>query len=601
MINEDLNKALENQDLFSQNENASENNPDASKESLNDITNKLKEEYSELQEEEKAKEDVTEDETFQDVDQFGLKAKEAKIEEKEPSEKNIQFVEAEEVTDGVKKDEKGNITKIDFTKLDVDQVISAEVKVLTFNPNLIPEKLKSIEEILAKEEITEKKDKDAVYSVRMDLRTARLDLKKETEFSISKWNKIARGVKETSEKIQSSLSEEEARLKTKEDQFEAYKEAENKRKEEERQIALKKRVDELTEAGLYFDDESSMYVCGLVAIDMVTIEKNSEKKHKELLSKIEEQFIAEEEKRKAVEQAKKDAEEAQAEADRKAKEAEEKAQKEAEEAKKANLQMRSMLMTANQLIQVEEQFQYNGKDIISVEEVSSASNEEFMKFVGEWMTKKIELDKEEEERKVLEAEERLFYSRLQRMKDIGFKLEDNSLFYENNYSKVLGDFKEIKSDEDFESFYQERKNLVHRAKKQEEAVLSNRNYLLSLGFKEQEDQLIFEKDNVKRCILFEASEIENNFDLFTKEQKMTFITDVEKIKVEHDEEEERKSIEANKKALKAKKEFESDIKELTNYVEQLKSIQLPEFKTEELNTLINNFFLEVENIITLNN
>lgn len=164
---------------------------------------------------------------------------------------------------------------------------------------------------------------EAVKSAYQELVKMRTSTDKKRAELGKPYSSIKAGIdKHAKENIIGALAAEEARLKAEKDKFEKWEKEEKERKEREAAELLKKRIDELKQAGLVFDGE--LYTIGEISVDVVTVQKMSETDYSFLLAKVEDaaEKIAALKEQERLEKEKKDREarELQEENERKARE-----------------------------------------------------------------------------------------------------------------------------------------------------------------------------------------------------------------------------------------------------------------------------------------
>ena len=96
--------------------------------------------------------------------------------------------------------------------------------------------------------------------------------------------KIGKHIDEEAKRLTNLILEVENSLKSEYEKIKQWEKEEEERKEAERQEKIKKRVGELTGAGLVFNGE--FYVINEISMDIITIEKMSEADYDFLLAKV---------------------------------------------------------------------------------------------------------------------------------------------------------------------------------------------------------------------------------------------------------------------------------------------------------------------------
>lgn len=227
------------------------------------------------------------------------------------------------------------------------------------------------------------KDKDdqtgitKVTEAYRDIVKVRTTLEKKRKEVKEPYVKIGKDIDEEAKRLTNLILEVENPLKSEYEKIKQWEKEEEERKEAERQEKIKKRVGELTGAGLVFNGE--FYVINEISMDIVTIEKMSEADYYFLLVKVK------------IEKKKNDEAEAKAKADKEAeekKQAELKAENEriAKENRDEKLEMRTEKLEDLGFIKDDEKerFIYSGDGgffELSFDEVAEMSLDDFKAYI----------------------------------------------------------------------------------------------------------------------------------------------------------------------------------------------------------------------------
>ena len=271
--------------------------------------------------------------------------------------------------------------------------------------------------------VKDKDDQNGITKVTeayRDVVKVRTTLEKKRKEVKEPYVKIGKDIDEEAKRLTNLILEVENPLKSEYEKIKQWEKEEEERKEAERQEKIKKRVGELTGAGLVFNGE--FYVINEISMDIVTIEKMSEADYDFLLAKVK------------IEKKKNDEAEAKAKADKEAeakKQAELKAENEriAKENRDEKLEMRTEKLEALGFTKDDEKerFVYSGDGGFfeaTFNFIADLSLEDFKNYVSETGGKikenseNLEAKRKKDEEDKKEAEEKEKAEKLERLPDL---------------------------------------------------------------------------------------------------------------------------------------------------------------------------------------
>lgn len=407
-----------------------------------------------------------------------------------------------------------------------ENIIHSQVQKFDTTKEMLIERLKDYDYLMNIKVIEDKETYAKVYKDYQEIRNIRLAIQAKEKGILSDIKTITDGVKKYGSEIVFLSSDYESHalsIRT------AWEEFVKKQKEEEKaakEKQLNDRMAELKEKGLLFNIQDGMFEIGSISLNKIDIERMTDKQYEKLCDQVIEQ-------KTAVDKLKAELAAQELERERLAEEERQKEQERIKEQEKQNkalqeqvLSMRNMVLGAKGLVLSGTLYSYNGNTILKQNDVLNCNDIQFMELVASVDSK---------------------------IKEINDQAE-----------------------------------LAKQNKIKSEVRASNIEFFNSLGYilDGVHNKLIYKTE--VRTITLDSEEFETGTEVLSQDLKDKFSKEIQDLKEEVDKamEERAKAIAEQEKAdqEKAEKERLSKLgdKELwDDYITKLKSVAVPEFKTEE--------------------